>query len=47
MEAKGSGGHVEVALNAGGEALMVPVVYDRGWRSGGTGWRRLWKRWGN
>ena len=33
MEAKGSGGHVEVALNAGeGEALMVPVVYDRGWR---------------
>ena len=34
MEAKGSGGHVEVALNAGeGEALMVPVVYDRGWRA--------------
>ena len=33
MEAQGSGGHVEVALNAGeGEALMVPVVYDRGWR---------------
>lgn len=34
MEAKGSGGHVEVALTAGeGEALMVPVVYDRGWRA--------------
>lgn len=32
MEERGRGGHVEVDLAAGaGEALMIPVVYDRGW----------------
>lgn len=43
----GRGGHVEVGLAAGaGEALMIPVVYDRGWsavrngvsRACGEGW---------
>lgn len=34
VEAFGRGGHVEVAVSAGkGEALMVPVVYDRGWKA--------------
>lgn len=34
MEARGHGGHVEVALSAGkDEALMIPVVYDRGWKA--------------
>lgn len=48
MEAKGSGGHVEVALNAGeGEALMVPVVYDRGWRVRRNGMEAPVERWGN
>lgn len=48
MEAKGSGGHVEVALNAGeGEALMVPVVYDRGWRARRNGMEAPVERWGN
>lgn len=32
LEAKGGGGYVEVRLVAGdGDALMIPVVYDRGW----------------
>ncbi len=47
MEERGRGGHVEVDLAAGaGEALMIPVVYDRGWsacpqrgfRACGEGW---------
>lgn len=34
LEAQGRGGHVEVSLSAGkGEALMVPVVHDRGWKA--------------
>ena len=34
LEAHGRGGHVEVSLSAGkGEALMVPVVHDRGWKA--------------
>lgn len=34
VEAQGRGGRVEVALTAGeGEALMVPVVHDRGWKA--------------
>lgn len=34
LEAHGRGGHVEVAVSAGkGDALMVPVVYDRGWKA--------------
>lgn len=34
VEVQGGGGHVEVNLTAGeGEALMVPVVYDRGWKA--------------
>lgn len=34
LEARGWGGHVEAVLSAGkGEALMIPVVYDRGWKA--------------
>lgn len=34
LEAQGRGCHVEVSLSAGkGEALMVPVVHDRGWKA--------------
>lgn len=34
LEVRGWGGHVEAALSAGkGEALMIPVVYDRGWKA--------------
>lgn len=34
LEVRGQGGHVEAVLSAGkGEALMIPVVYDRGWKA--------------
>lgn len=33
LEAQGRGGHVEVSLCRKGEALMVPVVHDRGWKA--------------
>lgn len=34
LEARGWGGYVEAVLSAGkGEALMIPVVYDRGWKA--------------
>ena len=34
LEAHGRGGHAQVSLSAGkGEALMVPVVHDRGWKA--------------
>lgn len=35
---EGRGGHVKVSMNAGeGEALMIPVVYDRGWKASRNG----------
>lgn len=38
LVAKGNGGHVEVIVTAGkGEALMVPVIYDRGWKASRNG----------
>lgn len=38
MKVEGRGGHVEAVLSASGEeALVIPVVHDRGWRAARNG----------